>query len=298
LPELGNAINPAYVNVTLEQLLAHQGGIAAIDGLDGDAQIFISTRLMGSASAELPLADKRRIFARWLVGQNPPPGLVVGRDFSYSNGGYTLAATMAEAAAQQSFESLFEALVVQKLGLAGQWRMTSEPISARQPVGHLGPAGAALTTYVPGPQDRAAEPWLRVIAPSGYWACAPSAYAQWLRWHMLALQGQNTPLPSVYVQRLKALGPEQYDLGWRCFASEGRQYLEHLGSVEGFMACVTLDTQGISAGFGASNVGYFDAGTGDSWVWELLREGLVQLDPGFVGSSKSVQSRLWGSIGG
>jgi D-alanyl-D-alanine carboxypeptidase len=298
LPELSGVINTAYLNVTIEQLLAHQGGMPAIDGLDGDAQVFIATRPGNPAGAEPSLAEKRRDFARWLVQQNPPSGITVGRDFFYSNGGYTLAATMAQAAAKESFESLFESLIVQKLGIQGQWRMTSETIAAYQPVGHVGPASGSLARYTPGVQDKVAEPWLRAIAPAGYWACDPTAYALWLRWHVLALQGQSTPLPPVYVQRIKALGPDQYDLGWRCFASAGRQYLEHMGSVEGFMSCVMLETQGRSAGFGVSNVGYFDTATGDSWVWAQLRKGLLELDAGFVGSNKSVQIRLWGNIGG
>jgi D-alanyl-D-alanine carboxypeptidase len=289
LPELADSMNPAYANVTLEQLLAHQGGILAIDGLDGDMKTFLA-----NLPAELPtttetLSGKRRYFAAWLLQQQPPQDIVPGRDFHYSNAGYTLAATMAEAVTGQSFEALFEAIITTQLGVKGHWRMTSQTIPNDQPVGHTGQA-SALQAYTPQEQDTTAEPWLRTIAPAGYWACSTLDYAQWLRWHVQALRGQTTPLPAPYVQRLAALESGQYFSGWGCGLLNNTKVLEHMGCVEGFMSRVCLDAQGLHCAFGLSNTSDIDE-NGNSWVWASLAQSINQIYPGYTASPGPIRGR-------
>ncbi len=280
MPELADSMNPAYASVTLEQLLAHRAGIVVIDGLDSDMQSFLSSLPAEPPANTDTLVGKRRYLAAWLLQQQPPQGIVPGHDFLYSNASYALAATMAEAVTGKSFESLFEEQIVSKLGVKGQWRMTSQPITGDQPVGHTGPANA-LQTYTPSEQDTSAEPWLSTIAPAGYWACSAIDYAHWLRWHVLALRGQTTPLPQAYVQRLMALELGQYFCGWGCGSFNETKILEHTGYVEGFMSRAGLDPQGRHCAFGLSNTSDMDENS-NSWVWSLMAQGLSHAYPGYT----------------
>lgn len=273
LPELSGALLPDYAAVTLAHLLDHTGGVLAFNGMADDEERFMA--YLSATTETLPdsLTGRRRFFARWLVNQAPPAGVVPTRDFHYSNAGYALAACMLEAITGRSFEALFEEHLVQALGVPGTWRHPSE-VSAQQPNGHLGLAGA-LSAYAP--EDANTEAWLAVIAPAGAWACRPDDYGVWLRWHLLALQGRSTPLPATYVQRLQSLGSQAYALGWLTGNLNGKAVLFHTGADTGFMAIAALERSGRRASFALSNT---ESGNtdGSSWVLSLLNASLVELD--------------------
>jgi CubicO group peptidase (beta-lactamase class C family) len=278
LPELAATMRADYAHVTLEQLLAHQGGVLAFKGDADDEQRFLQALAADQGDAPETLAQRRRYFAAWLTQQAPPAGVLPGRDFHYSNAGYALAAAMMEAATGEAFETLFETHLTRPLGLGGRWRMPTEvPLGLPpvQPVGSEGPRGA-LTLALPDAQEVEFEPWLRVLAPAGDWACTAQDYAHWLRWHLLALRGQATPLPAGYVRRLRGLVPDTYGLGWSSVMVEGRGVLYHTGHVAGFMCEAVLDQAGLHAAFAFTNTGHV-ADDGSSWVLALLDRELAQV---------------------
>ncbi|MBC8027373.1 MAG: beta-lactamase family protein [Steroidobacteraceae bacterium] len=278
LPELAGTMRIDYAAITMEQLLAHRGGFPAFTGDGDDEERFLAD--LADTTGDLPesLSDRRRFFAAWLTRQEPPAEIVPGRDFLYSNAGYAIAATMVEALTGESFESLFEAVVASVIGVSGRWRMPSEVPTAlppEQPAAHEGPRDS-LDVYLPDEESLAVEPWLRVLAPSGYWACSPEDYLRWLRLHVRALRGEKTALPADYVRRLGALAPGDYAMGWQGESLEGRPILYHTGHVPGFMCEAVVDQKGTHAVFGFSNTGHMN-GDGSSWVLALIDRELAKV---------------------
>jgi D-alanyl-D-alanine carboxypeptidase len=275
-------MHPAYANVTLEQLLDHRGGIV---NSDGD---FIERFSSALAADPEPLPDTlagmRRYMAAWLVGQAPAAGVVPGQTFLYSNPGYGLAATMLEALTGRGFEDLFDAYLVRPLALKGRWRMASE-ISPDEPAGHTGPSSSQVTERAQDPEDLAQEPWERVMAPDGKWTCSAPAYAEWVRWHLAALKGQKTPLPSSYVSKLIDPTAGPYKLGWFRNPFNGRPLLLHTGQeVFGFTSFVLIDHVGSHAAFALTNTADYPA----DWIVPVLEKELAQVYDGSTSISQGL----------
>ena len=193
LPDLAGELRGEYATVNLAHLLDHKGGMLAFTGMEGDEERFLADLSARNETLPDTLSGRRRFFARWLVSQALPAGVTPTRDFHYSNAGYALAACMLETLTGRSFEAHFEEYMAQHLGVQGTWQHPSA-VSAQQPNGHTGQTGA-LRAYAP--EDADTEAWLAVIAPAGGWACRPDDYCTWLRWHLLALQGQAPPFPAL-----------------------------------------------------------------------------------------------------
>ena len=269
LPELKSSMSSSYLNVTLEQLLAHRGGILAFTDED-DFQRFQA--FLASYNGELPSTEtsRRRFFVNWLLSQSPPSNITPGTDFFYSNAGYILVAAMLEAATGKPFKTLFSEEVEQPLGIAGIWIPPNEA-TATGPNGYEGMKGQ-LALVQPLPAEL--QTWFAELAPSGLYATTPQNYSSWLRWHLLALRGQETPLPRGYVQRLKGLTPGSYAVGWGGGAAmNGRTVLVHMGHISGFSAEATVDVNGESASFALTNTG-----DGGNWVLSILNQGLLDID--------------------
>ena len=270
LPELADGMLPAYRTVTLAQLLDHRGGVLAFtdwSDLNAFLDAFAAT---GRPMPDTP-AGRARVVAAWLLAQQPPKGVVPGRDFFYSNAGYALVAMMLEARSGQSFLALYDAELAKPLGMTAAWvrrdaRLTDAPI------GHGGAKGRV--DEVP-PLATALAAWTEVIAASGDGlALPPESYATWLRWHLKALRGEPTPLPSSYLQRLRALKPGEYAVGWQGDVFDGRALLSHAGADNGHTSLVVLDQQGRSASFVFTNT----EATTDDWVVETLAQGVAGIE--------------------
>jgi len=257
LPELRRLMLPAYRNVTLEDLLAHRAGLPAFT-TEEEFRGFLAVLPEAVPAGALPTTDagRRLFFARWLVRQ-PPAADSTG--FRYSNAGYALATTMMERATGLSYRAMFERELARPLAIAGTWREAD----AR------GPASP--------------QAWLDAIMPAGRFATTASTYAGWLRWHLRALQGEETPLPSSYVERLRGLAPGSYALGWTGALVQGRPVLRHArGGAEASLAeaqsDAVVDTDGSSASFALSLAGQREGGVRASAVLDRLMAGLNGLN--------------------
>lgn len=276
-----DTMHPAYAQVTLQDLLHHRGALPAFNGSGPEENDFLAAVAADTQALPTTLPGRRAYFARWLLAQPPVNGVTPTQDFHYSNAGYALAAAMVEAQTGQSFEAVFDTVLVQPLGLQGQWR-SPVPRADDALQGHEGPADA-LVQVVADAESLAAQDWLDTLAPAGHWACTADAYAHWLRWHVLALQGSSTPLPTRYVGDLRAAAGNRYLWGWQSQATAARVLLLHTGHEPGFMTEAALDRTGAFAVFGISNTGH-EASDGTSWVLSTLdamladvlrREGIV-----------------------
>ena len=274
IPGLQQSMRADYRGVTLEQLLAHRGGILAMSG-DEDIQSF--QVFLDNYTGALPqtLQERRRFFAEWLVTQPPPINVLPGQGFFYSNAGYALVSAMLEAVTGKPYETLFDEELAQPLGVAGSW-VRPELMAANQPLGHAGARGQLVVVPPPSSEE---QPWVDAIfAPAGLFSTTSSAYSIWLHWHLLALQGQTTPLPAGYVQRLQQLAEGDYAVGWVGRVDPaGRPVLLHDGHWLGFMTLVVVDLAGHRASFGLTNTGDI-AADGSSWVLEVLITELLEMD--------------------
>ena len=269
LPELRATTLPAYADVTLEQLLDHQGGLRAYtDAVDlDDFAAFLQT-----VTDPLPTTEtgRRLFFVQHVLGQTPPDGVVPGTTFSYSNAGYALAAAMLEKVTGQSYEALFDTELTQPLGVPGAWG-PSDLTGPTQPHGYYGTPGNLQAAEA---SDADTQRWFDVINPAGGFATTPAAYARWLQWHLKALRGAQTPLPAGYVQRLHDLAAGDYAVGWAAIAIDGRAVLAHDGAEYGFVAEAAIDQSGAAGAFVMTNTSDVTSRGGDSWVIDV-QNGLV-----------------------
>ncbi|WP_373715660.1 serine hydrolase domain-containing protein [Roseateles sp.] len=269
LPDLAAGMRADYRRITLEQLLAHRGGLLAFNT---DADFIRFQAYLQTARAPLPttLAQRQRFFAAWLLAQEPPPNVTPGETFAYSNAGYALAALMLESRTGRPYAALMQQELTLPLGLSVTWTAADQRVS-NGPVGHAG-AQARLSAVPPEDADSAA--WLEVLRPAGDGTTvSPDSYARWVRWHLRALRGEATPLASSYLQRLQALKAGDYALGWVAGEIDGRPVLFHDGENRGFSTLLVIDRQGRSASFGFTNTAADDG----SWVIGLLNQALLTL---------------------
>ncbi len=281
LPGLASTMLPAYRAVTLENLLAHRGGILAFDGSDPDHEELLFLDFIAAFPAELPTTEttRRRFSADWLMTQQPPANVTPGQTFSYSNAGFALAAAMLEAATGKTFEKLFDEEMQQPLGIDGVWGLP-ERVSENQPRGYEGANKAQLA---PVPLLAADEQvWADVLRPAGGFSLTPQMYSRWARWHLVALQGGATPLPSGYIARIRALNEDDYAVGWGGgLVVNGRKRIGHTGATGGFIALVEIYLDGSEAAFGLTNTTNTDPDI--DWVGDEMLRGLLSMRAYYVG---------------
>lgn len=265
LPQLKATMLPAYQDVTLIQLLNHKAGLPQMNKGAEYTPLWNTMRARGPLPSDPQAA--RAAYLPWLFSQ--APAARPGQDFLYSNAGYMVVAQMIEAAAGQPFETVFTQVIQVKLGVTGRW-FWSRPIAEPNLWGHWSttpsdtrPAAASLT-------DVDAVEQL-ISTASGGFSVTPQGYTRWLRWHLLALQGKDTPLPAAYVARLKTLGVGGYELGWGGAKVNGAVVLAHQGAFVGFWSDALVDQQGHHASFGLTN-------TFGEWVSPVIDSGTARLD--------------------
>jgi CubicO group peptidase (beta-lactamase class C family)/dienelactone hydrolase len=136
-PELRNSMRPEYLNVTIEQLLQHRGGIIA----DDDASESLAEAV---ASYSGDPKKSRLTIAPEILKERPP--VPVGT-FRYSNGGFVLAAAMMERVTGRDYETLMQRFVFDPLGMKSA-TFHPERLGNRGPLGHT-PDGTPIPNNSP-----------------------------------------------------------------------------------------------------------------------------------------------------
>lgn len=111
-PELGSSVHDGFREATLQQLLGHRAGLPPYKSLKSIRSAQRRVDKSGSPRAQ------RRAFAVWLLQQSPDAATDIDH---YSNAGYTVAAAMAEEAADEPWESLLESRLARPLGISLWW---------------------------------------------------------------------------------------------------------------------------------------------------------------------------------
>jgi CubicO group peptidase (beta-lactamase class C family) len=253
LPELQGKILNAYEQVTLEQLLSHRSGLLPLTSAD-EADSFDLTSVPDDPR------ERRMTAVQWILEQ--PPQAVPGVEFLYSNAGYTVAGAMLEKLGNDEYFRLLNSWVLEPLGLHLIPGMPATTLVG-QPKGHSGNPNTLITV---DPQDELLLLIDDLLEPSGNDSMKASDYARYLQWHLVALKGQPTPIPSAYIEILLSASEGDYALGWVAVTFENRIVLTHMGNVDGFTTTAIMDRSGDKAVIGLTNT---EAGEGegeDDWV--------------------------------
>lgn len=240
-PELAKAIHPGYRNITLEQLLRHQGGIPKYDST---TEIQAANTQAGPGSPR----DQRRTFSVWLLQQRPY--ITPGTQPEYSNAGYAIAAAMAEATSGETWESLLENKLSHPLGINLIHGLPAHDDSA-QPWGHKPkPAFFGIATYqhIVEPQPPV-DRWAlgAIFDPAGDYSLSLADYAKFLQLHLAGLAGRDGLLKASSIQHLHTGSiPQPHDAtdtyapGWFLREFDGTLAHWFTGSTETFFSRVIM----------------------------------------------------------
>ncbi|MEY4589188.1 MAG: hypothetical protein RL497_1264 [Pseudomonadota bacterium] len=263
LPELEGEIRDEYTTVTLEQLLNHKSGMIPLT--DGDeAQSF---------EGDLPenARERRLVTIKWMLNQAPVAS--AGTGFHYSNAGYTVAGAMMEKLGNSTYLNLVNEWVLKPLDISAIMTMPATRLD-NQPLGYLGQKNH-LTRV--DPHDEILLLLDDVISPAGSLCMTAQDYGKYLQWHLRALSGADTPLPSSYLDKLHALNNNEYALGWLMIknSQNNNVVLFHGGETDGFTTTAVLDGAGKSGVFAVTNTASDDEN--NPWVGDLLEKKTLDL---------------------
>jgi len=221
LPELAAEMQPAYRDVNLRDLLAHQSGLQA----DIDESWAVAFQ-----QDKRPLHEQRLAFARIALAQ--APAFARGAGDGYSNNGFVIAGLIAERASGLPFETLmqrelFDPLELRSAGFGATHR--------GQPLGHK--AGQAVEGMA---GDNPA-----VIAPAGGIHMSLDDWARFAVDQMAGERGRGKLLKTESYRMLHQVAREggKFALGWRVQASMAgvsARHLAHTGSNEAWFALIAL----------------------------------------------------------
>lgn len=224
-PGLAPDMHPHYLDVTIEQMLAHLAGFP-VDV--GEVPSFAAIE----DSAPGTLVDKRRLWAAELL-KTPPRETSGG--FLYTNAGYVVVGAMMETLTGASWEQLV------REQLFGPLQMTQTgfgapgtPGACDQPCGHDS-AGGRLRTVLPGPGSDN----VRAIGPAGTVHTTLDDYARFIAAHLAGARGIDGIVTTTTFSRLHTPpAGAAYALGWeveRPDFADG-MLLQHAGSNRRWLA--------------------------------------------------------------
>lgn len=210
-PEWKAKSNPAYWNMTLQDLLSHKAGIQPFQGED-DPEIpgFKGTN-----------PEKRKQFGQFVVTIEP----VKPDDqhpFIYSNAGYTLATLMLEKVTRKSWEQLVEKVFNKdlKLNVKLSW---PENQKRKDTWGH----STENDTLKPVPSTNGYH--LDYTEPAGDLNITLKDYIQFIRLNLKGLQGQDNYLKAGTYQFIHN-GVPNYSMGWFNVSVDDKVLSVHSGT--------------------------------------------------------------------
>ncbi len=215
-------VHGGFKNVTLEQLLAHAGGLPRDLPLQGSE--------WSSFFAERYPPPRERERMCYLLLTKAPAGTV--GEHVYSNLGYAIAAAMLEKRGQQPFEQQMQERVFRPLQMENTEFYSAERLKrATGPVlwGHMGGSGKAIRPGASGAENPA------VYSSCGTIRTTIDDWAKYVRWHLTesaapVLNNDET------LRRLhqgvvgRGAQGQEYGYGWIEFQSSFGRTLQHTGN--------------------------------------------------------------------
>jgi CubicO group peptidase (beta-lactamase class C family) len=234
-PDLKDAVHPDFRTATLSHLLTHRAG------LPHDVPWW---RLPGRSPREQRLS----IVGSFLAN---PPLHRPGTTYEYSNVGYALAGSMAEARADQSWEELMKERLFAPLEMSSaDFGPPGRPGAVDQPWGHQAAGGQVR----PVQRDNAPS-----MGPAGTVHCSIPDWARFAALHMAAARGRPRLLKSSTFRALHTPPPGGFDYagGWLVAQRtwSGGRALTHNGSNTYWYATVWIAPALNLAFFSVTNQG-------------------------------------------
>jgi CubicO group peptidase (beta-lactamase class C family) len=196
----GMEMDAAWRAVTLEQLLSHRAGAPH----DPPPDLWLVAQMQAGKPME-----QRMAFVRGLL--RTPPDPLPGKQFVYSNQGYSIAGAMLEKAAGKPWEELMQENIFRPLRLdSAGFGAPGSAQDVDHPWGHLR-AGSRLGPVTPGPF--ADNP--PAIGPGGSVHMTIRDFARYAGWHAGEGRRRGGPLGADSFKRLHSapVGGD-YALGW------------------------------------------------------------------------------------
>lgn len=217
-PDLKERMHADYRNVTLEQLLAHRGGVPT--DLDADGLWGRLWRHTGTPT------EQRRTLLEGVVCK--APAVAPGKEYQYSNGGYAIAGHIAEHVVGKSWETLMQEKLFKPLGITtAGFGAPGDAGKIDAPWGHRGRKGA----LTPMPPVRGSDnpPG---IGPAGTVHMSVGDWAKFVAVHTSGSKRPHPLLKPATVEKLRTPPPgADYALGWNVALRDwGGRVLTHAGS--------------------------------------------------------------------
>jgi CubicO group peptidase (beta-lactamase class C family) len=193
-PELVSLMSPALKKVTILQLLSHRAGLPA-----NLPWAFVPNK---GTIREQRLAALKMATSAKLVSEP-------GAKFFYSNLGYVIAGTMAEKAANTSWEELMKNMVFEPLGMKSVgYGGVGTPGQIDQPWGHM-PDGKPVQANGPDVDNPP------VLGPAGRVHCTLADWAKFIADQLRGARGEKALLkPDTYKKLQTPPFGGDYALGW------------------------------------------------------------------------------------
>jgi len=245
--EIEDKIDERYQNITLKDLLSHQAGI----------EPFYSDRLfdINSIYPFITGTDKeqRKIFTLLQLESGPvyDPG-----SYSYSNGGYVVAASMLEEISSQSWEQLIQGHLFNPLNMSSAFIGMPYQKNLSQPWRHYHRDGNGEP--VPLPISERNIP--AIFNPAGTVSLNIKDFATYAMFHLKGLSGRDDLLKSETIKflhepQIESEEDQAYALGWGIRWFGESKVSGHSGGDQSVFATIGIDHQNLTAGVVLCNMG-------------------------------------------
>lgn len=252
-PEWSAESDPAYINITLKDLLSHR---AHIQPYTSGAEYQKLPKFSGTKS------EQRKLFAVYLLKQNPVSSTT--EKYNYSNAGYSIAALMLEKVSGLTWEQLVENIMNKKLNLHTKFGWPNL-IDANQPWGHW----VINNKLIALPPNTAYN--LNLGEPAGDISMTLPNYIKFMQLNMAGLTGKSNLLKASTYDFLH-YGIDDYAIGWGNANKKGKRRSDHAGSAGTFFCYTYFDNEKNIAYFVIANSGGKETEKG---VFALLGKLLV-----------------------
>lgn len=220
-PEAKESSNPAYYNATLKDFFSHRAKVHAFTS---------GTERIGLPKFEGTKQQQRQAFAKHVLTMAP---LEAPDGYTYSNAGYSIAASMLEKATNKSWEELAKDILTKELGIDFVIGWPNRNLE-NQPWGHA--LQYDVLESVPPTYDYA----LTLIEPAGDLSMNIENYIKYIQLNLKGLAGQNNILKASTYDFLFN-SQSKYAIGWGNLINETTKLYDHAGSDGTFFAYTQID---------------------------------------------------------
>lgn len=224
-------MNPAYKNVTIDQLMQHRAGVRPETMMNPEQ---VDQLVAGESN---PTKMRRRYAVDLLKAA---PASKPGEKFAYSNGGYVILGAIAEKVTGKRYEDLVKDFIFKPLALSHSFTNV-DSLPDKRPSGHIASAQGPQPENFTGPLEVLLAP-----AGGGMWMSATDLM-KFGESHLKGLKGQDGILKAVTIQHLHKGIPEgdnkdrEYACGWGIEHKSGKPLTHgHNGSNGTMLAYLTI----------------------------------------------------------